>query len=326
MGVRRNVLGDAAALKAFIDGVTALKRRPVPIQPSDLGIPLTAGASDDQLSVWDMFVLWHWHAMTTATGGGRNGAHRGPVFLPWHRWFLLALEAQMQAELDDPDFALPYWDWASDGDGTPAQQKASAVWTEGVMGRSDGSGEVVDGAFSSGSGFLVRLDYTRVQGLFVTPSRGLRRELGVRVTTLPTSQQVRAVVEGQTIYDRSPWSSSSPSGFRNLVEGNLAFVQGPIVAELHNRVHVWVGADMTPPTSPNDPVFYLNHCNVDRLWASWQDKHPEAGYEPVTGDETLAFHRLDDPMFRPFWWSDEDPAVQPRDMLDVADRYTYDTL
>jgi Common central domain of tyrosinase len=94
------------------------------------------------------------------------------------------------------------------------------------------------------------------------------------------------------------------------------------VAELHNRVHVWVGGDMEPPTSPNDPVFYLNHCNVDRVWASWQQHHPSAGYLPATGDQTLAFHRRDDPMFRPFWWGDNDPQVRPRDMLEVADRYT----
>ena len=26
---------------------------------------------------------------------------------------------------------------------------------------------------------------------------------------------------------------------------------------------------MAPATSPNDPVFYLNHCNVDRIWEAW---------------------------------------------------------
>ena len=55
-------------------------------------------------------------------------------------------------------------------------------------------------------------------------------------------------------------------------------------SQLHNRVHIWVGGDMGPGTSPNDPVFYLHHCNVDRLWALWQHAHPASGYLPVATD------------------------------------------
>jgi hypothetical protein len=29
-----------------------------------------------------------------------------------------------------------------------------------------------------------------------------------------------------------------------------------------------------------DPIFWLHHCNVDRIWAQWQDKNPE-GYPPA---------------------------------------------
>jgi len=38
---------------------------------------------------------------------------------------------------------------------------------------------------------------------------------------------------------------------------------------VHNRVHVWVGGDMLPSSSPTDPVFYMNHCNIDRIWEAW---------------------------------------------------------
>lgn len=27
-------------------------------------------------------------------------------------------------------------------------------------------------------------------------------------------------------------------------------------------------------TSPLDPLFYLNHANVDRIWAQWQAQNP----------------------------------------------------
>jgi tyrosinase len=62
---------------------------------------------------------------------------------------------------------------------------------------------------------------------------------------------------------------------RNLVEG-----WQPNPPAMHNRVHVWVGGDMSPASSPNDPVFFLNHCNVDRLWADWQQNHGNASYLP----------------------------------------------
>lgn len=324
MGVRRNVLVDGAARASFAAGVTALEAEASGFRPSDLGIPRAAGVDDAPLSTWDLFVLWHWHAMTTATGGGRNAAHRGPVFLPWHRWFLLELEAQLQRVLGDPDLGLPYWDWAADGDRPPAEQRSSALWQRAAMGRTGRDGDVVDGPFSAAAGFRVRLDHTQARGLFAT-DRPLRRALGRTVPTLPTSAQLAATIEREAVYDARPWTAAATSGFRNLVEGNLAFSAGS-VAELHNRVHVWVGGDMLPPTSPNDPVFYLNHCNVDRQWARWQQRYPTAGYRPVSGPPDLAFHRRDDPMFRPFWRPASDPPVRPRDVLDVSARYTYDTL
>jgi hypothetical protein len=33
---------------------------------------------------------------------------------------------------------------------------------------------------------------------------------------------------------------------------------------------VYVGGSMNTMASPNDPVFFLHHANVDRLWESWQ--------------------------------------------------------
>jgi tyrosinase len=36
-------------------------------------------------------------------------------------------------------------------------------------------------------------------------------------------------------------------------------------------VHVWVGGTMGfIATAPADPVFWMHHCNIDRLWWDWQ--------------------------------------------------------
>src|SRR5919107_3280816 len=35
----------------------------------------------------------------------------------------------------------------------------------------------------------------------------------------------------------------------------------------HDQVHVWIGGNMATFMSPLDPIFWLHHCNIDRLWA-----------------------------------------------------------
>ncbi|HXZ01345.1 MAG TPA: tyrosinase family protein [Stellaceae bacterium] len=44
---------------------------------------------------------------------------------------------------------------------------------------------------------------------------------------------------------------------------------------IHGNVHVWVGNSQgmgSVPWAANDPIFWMHHCNIDRLWASW-NKH-----------------------------------------------------
>lgn len=61
--------------------------------------------------------------------------------------------------------------------------------------------------------------------------------------------------------------------------------QSALEASVHNAVHRAVGGDMVSAGSPTDPLFFLHHANIDRLWASWQAKHP--GQDPPNADEVL---------------------------------------
>jgi Common central domain of tyrosinase len=94
---------------------------------------------------------------------------------------------------------------------------------------------------------------------------------------------------------------------------------------MHNRVHVWVGGSMGPVTSPNDPVFFLHHCFIDKLWADWQRLHQnDAGYQPyLPNGGARQGHNLNDPM-RP--WNQADDTVRPSQVLSHrALGYRYDT-
>lgn len=37
----------------------------------------------------------------------------------------------------------------------------------------------------------------------------------------------------------------------------------------HDQVHVTIAGNMITLMSPLDPIFWLHHCNIDRLWAEW---------------------------------------------------------
>lgn len=304
---RTNILKDSTARDKFIKGVMLLKR--------EIANPA------QQTSTWDSFVIWHQRTMmkmTPPTQSSRNAAHRGPVFLPWHRFMLIALERQFQRVLRDSTFALPYWAWNKDGELTPARQRQSDLWKPNCLG---GSGDpVTTGPFAFDPAdpncFRVRVEATS-NGTLVLTNRGLRRSLGQDIATLPTTAKAKAAVN-LAAYDEPGWGTGSSTTFRNVCEGWQP--NGP---GLHNRVHVWIGGDMAPGTSPNDPAFYLNHCNCDRMWAAWQGKHPSAPYLPGDSEpSTLLGHRLSDPLTSMF--SGTPPKI--KDMLNVSAVYKYDTV
>jgi tyrosinase len=43
---------------------------------------------------------------------------------------------------------------------------------------------------------------------------------------------------------------------------------------VHGAVHNAVGGTMATAASPTDPLFWLHHANVDRIWAGWEAAHP----------------------------------------------------
>lgn len=49
-----------------------------------------------------------------------------------------------------------------------------------------------------------------------------------------------------------------------------------LLEQVHNNVHLAVGGQMATAESPADPLFWLHHANIDRIWARWQERHPRA--------------------------------------------------
>ncbi|MET9887762.1 tyrosinase family protein [Streptomyces sp. NPDC006430] len=244
---------------------------------------------------YDRYVNAHNAFLMGDSDFGDRVGHRAPSFLPWHRRFLLDFEAALQKV--DPKVSLPYWDWTTD------RTSRSSLWAADFLGGTGRArdGQVLDGPFAYATG-----KWAITVGVDRRPY--LRRALGAgSAAELPTKAEVDAVL-AMPVYDTAPWNSSS-NGFRNNLEGWRG-------ANLHNRVHVWIGGHMATAASPNDPVFWMHHAFVDKLWAEWQARHPQSPYLPGAGTPDVV--DLHDTM-RP--WNN----VTPADMLDHRKFYTFDT-
>jgi tyrosinase len=192
--------------------------------------------------------------------------HQSWYFPPWHRGYLLALEAQIRAEvvkLGGPaTWALPYWNYLGPGD----EYKIPPAFTQKHL--PDGS----------------------VNPLFVTARYGPDNDGTIYVPTQdfikkhPGHQFPRGPVTeaclANDLYTGSD-HSTKPPGFGGPETG-FSFggkTSGNLEGNPHNLVHVYVGGSSPDGQIPGlmsdpgmaglDPVFYLHHANIDRLWAVW---------------------------------------------------------
>lgn len=215
------------------------------------------------------------HTIATGRSPGANWpdqAHGNAGFLPWHRAFLLHYERELQKT--HPHVALHYW----------REDQVSDVFVRTFMGANTiGFGEVnVDfGAAADGN----PLWGWNIGGVALHRNATDRSNL--------SWCKLQSSVISPTDY-RSPLNN-----FSNGLEGNP-----------HNAGHGWVGGWMGDcRTSPRDPIFFLFHCDIDRLWAQWQWKHNRFGtdgsdpkhYRPngsfSAGSSTPLGHHLLDTMW-----------------------------
>jgi tyrosinase len=101
----------------------------------------------------------------------------------------------------------------------------------------------------------------------------------------------KAVNDGEPIHKGRP---GDPLGLSALQEtsygpnGAAAGFNQALDFGLHGAVHVLVGGTKNMgkvPTAARDPIFWLHHCNIDRLWASWN----AAGNANPPLDQKFAF-------------------------------------
>lgn len=82
-------------------------------------------------------------------------------------------------------------------------------------------------------------------------------------------------------------SLASAAELNTLLAGNSfnTFQDTLERAPFHNRLHNLVGGTMVTSASPADPLFWLHHAFIDKIWADWQVLHP--GVNPPNPTDVL---------------------------------------
>ena len=182
-----------------------------------------------------------------------NCQHGSWYFLPWHRMYLAAFELIIQHSLDDEEWSLPYW-YSIDPDDVDKSALPPAFLDTSRPGNNLQTDERSQVA-QSGGPFYGDIDVD-----FLTSSlvEALRSDL----FTTP---------DGVSTFGGGERSDLNFSGDE----------AGLLEAVPHGLVHSLVGNDYDGNTVVNpgwmgsfytaglDPIFWLHHANLDRLWQVW---------------------------------------------------------
>jgi tyrosinase len=174
--------------------------------------------------------------------------HSNWYFLPWHRAYLAALEGICRELSGKADFALPYWDWTV--------QRA------------------VPPAFAAGDRRSNPLNH---------PRPGLQRgaELDDDMVGLPVISRIMQSPDFEAFGSTRPFGQDGADPRWQRVEG----AKTELEFNPHDGVHIALGGDMTNVLlAARDPLFFLHHANVDRLWAEWNRRGNANSADPMWRD------------------------------------------
>ncbi|SNS32771.1 tyrosinase [Granulicella rosea] len=241
--------------------------------------------------------------------------HGSWFFLPWHRGFLLALEARIRAEVNalhgPANWSLPYWNYLG-----PDTQYAIPPAFELT--------QMPDG---SPNPLYVLARYGPDE-----PVAGQPRRVYVGTATSQPAGLANGDALKNDLFTGSDLNTDPP-GFGGPPTGFLSGGRngGNLENNPHGHVHLDVGGHSTmglmsdPRTSALDPIFYVHHANIDRVWEVWNRTGANANpVDPawLNGPTLAGDRRFIMPMP-----DGSDLRYTPREMGRLSQmNYTYDVL
>ncbi|KAF7856954.1 hypothetical protein EAF04_009714 [Stromatinia cepivora] len=188
--------------------------------------------------------------------------HFSAAFLAWHRYFIHVYETVLKKQCNYHG-NLPYWDWSLDS----SDLYASPVW---------------DNTTGFGGNGNITLPHTLNYGRCV--DSGPFADLVVQYEdgyTLPHCLTRAFAEEGFHGYSSSDVQNTTLEAILNIVDYEdfyEAVESGP-----HDTIPNMVRGDFWILTAPNDPIFFLHHANLDRLWWLWQQRNLTVRLSEYTG-------------------------------------------
>ncbi|KAJ4364847.1 hypothetical protein N0V95_000596 [Ascochyta clinopodiicola] len=255
--------------KAYIDAVQCMFSAPAQSDPK-----LVPGAK----TRYDDFVAQHINQTTSIHGTGN--------FLSWHRYFVHGYEQALRTECGYKGYQ-PYWNWFTHQD----DLTKSPVF-DGSATSMGGDGTFVQHNGSVGGAGTIFLPSGNGGGCIKSgPFEGLQTNLGPVSPTMAGQKAVssalawnpRCLKRDLTSYASSNWltlgnlynltlgdASKNIKTFQDELQGR--FPDGFL--GLHAAGHFSIGGDGGDLfSSPNDPVFWMHHAMLDRVWWMWQALH-----------------------------------------------------
>lgn len=245
---------------------------------------------------WDYQAALHGTPFATNDPLLAKCQHGTWYFLPWHRIYLAHFERiliDVIAELDEVDddtkatWALPYWNY---------HRPATAFLPHPFRSRLR-----PDGALNH----------------LHDPLRTLVDTL-IPPTSLDTAGWLDRNLQFSGLFDAQ--ANVTFGGEQTPPTHVAAGGTGQLERSPHNSVHNAVGGQMLDPAvAGRDPIFWLHHANIDRLWELWRVT------QGLGRDETAGAY-----LGEPFRFLEPDGTVEPWHPSDVVDTpplgYAYDDL
>lgn len=158
-------------------------------------------------------------------------------FLAWHRMYLYYFERILRTASGDPTLALPYWNYSDPDD--PNARQIPLPYRQPANPTSNRL-FVAHRSPSMNSGGLL-------------PASGVDLERALELMNFS-----------------SPPSNSQSFGGQRTGPGHSLSPHSVFEGTPHDTVHVNIGGGMaTFDRAARDPVFWLHHANIDRLWETW---------------------------------------------------------
>ena len=183
--------------------------------------------------------------------------HGNWYFLPWYRLYLNYFEAACAKAIGQPDFSLPYWDWT----------------LERKIPKDFFAKDSSLGGYSTeffGNGF---------------PKASQVRRFN-EASELSPEFAGKDAIEGMLGIDDFYQFASDP-----VLNQRDQGTHGQLEGLPHNNTHGSVGGFMGMMLSPLDPIFWLHHCNVDRMWEVWKVRQEKLGVDKALPYDVNAFTR-----------------------------------